>query len=614
MEEDEEEEDEEEDDESFDASEDVALLAIPTRSHPHIFPAAPLSRVAFGSDPRHSLPMMDLTSHLTSYLFHSGNVVELVRPFQTDIGDVLQRFATEVREAGHDVGQRQCVTMSVSWRDIVEFIQEKREAFKEQQRVEQKMEDRKQKRERIRRANQLEQREEAGEAASSPDASSSDSPADITSTPSTSTDPSLPTSVASSADSSASADDEELLPIHQLSLITGDEEIRFVSIDLFPYLHAFLTSILSQSSLPHLTLLMLDDVDLIPPSDLPLYLHQWFVAFEQCVLAGRIQWYGVASSHMGRPKGEDGWVNVNDLITTAKGIVDEPHFNAIRFPLNVFDCSALEELNCEGEEGTELSTVDFAKSKGLLCISEGLIDTVDERGEERRLLQGHIGDGKALAEEVKRSINACMYMEKQYQAKEGTGEAAEVVEGSRPVDRMELAWAHVMAAQMSTLNNSVRWERALHSVIRPRLRSALTALAAAYREEHPLAKWAMDYRQVTSLLFSAFTHSVNFTAAVESSDVADFLDSLCPALRPYSRMEQKSLVLALCCGVDVVSTSEVNILLDVLKVAWKEEVKDGKEGASASSQGEATSSPALLLSREEALSVMRKCRQKFVRS
>ena len=153
------EEEEEDSEPSLDDEVDAPLLPMPSRSHPHLFPIAPLSRVGFGSTPRASLSYIDLTASLSSYLWHSGNVVELVRPYQTDVGDTLQRFVGEV---GPELGQRVLVMMSVSWRDVVEFIEEKRRLHTHQQQLDQRQEDRKQRRERIRQQNLLnQQREEA---------------------------------------------------------------------------------------------------------------------------------------------------------------------------------------------------------------------------------------------------------------------------------------------------------------------------------------------------------------------------------------------------------------------------------------------------------------------
>ena len=357
---------------------------------------------------------------------------------------------------------------------------------------------------------------------------------------------------------------------------------------------------------------MLDDLDLLPPSDLPLYLHQWFVALEQCVLAQRVQWYGVASSRIGRPLGAEGRLSVKQLIDTARGIVDRPHFTAIRFPLSVYDCSVAEELNCE-VDGRWVSSLDYAKAKGLLCISEGLIDTVDAKGEERRLLTSVAGEGPAIADELAKTMNAAMFLEKQFQAKSEGAEGTEGrLEGAVSVDRLQLSWAHVMAAQMPTVNNAVRWERILDTVIRPTLRTALSNVAASYPDEHPIAKWSVDYRRVTSLLFSAFTHSVNHTAAHHSNELNTFLHDHCPALRPFQSVEEKSLVLALCVGVDVVSLCEVGMVaLNVLRAAWKAEAKDVGEGLAVSSEVEA-SFPTNILSRDEALALMKKCREEFM--
>ena len=596
------------DDDRMEASfdEELRMLPIPIRSHPHVFPGAPLSRLGFGSAPRASLSMAAVTSALSSYLWRSGNVVELVRPHRTEVADALRRF---VQEAGPEHGQSVKVVMAVSWRDVVEFIEEQRREYREQQRVDLSKEERRQRRERIKQQNLLNQQRDEALRTGAP------LPPPLPSEPLPSTSASASPEAAplssSAAPPSSAEDDDELLPIHRLDLITNDAPISFASIDLFPYLHAYLVSVLEASSLSHVSLLLLDDVDGLVPADLPLYLHQWFVAFEQCVLAERVQWYGVASGRMGRQSGAQDWVSVRQLIDTAKGITDRPHLAAIRFPLNVFDSSVLEELNCQ-VDGLPASTLDYAKSKGLLCLSEAVVDTMDEKGEERRLLSGPAGDGRAMATELQAVMNAAMFLEKRFeQRSKESAEAGDAAEGARRVDRMEVSWAHIMAAQMATVDNAVRWERILNTVIRPALRPALSTLAASYPEDHALAQWARDYRQVTNLLFASFTHAVNSQAALLSEEINAFLDELCPALQPFRVLEQKAVVLALATGVDCVMMSEVDVGLDALKVGWEVEKKDPGEDVEVASEAEA-SFPINELSRDEALSVMKKCRERFV--
>ena len=174
--------------------------------------------------------------------------------------------------------------------------------------------------------------------------------------------------------------------------------------------------------------------------------------------------------------------------------------------------------------------------------------------EERRLLASENADGSVIAYELKAAFNGAIWLEKQYEAMQGQqadgkAERQEAKEdaaaaGAGAVSRMDVSWAHVMMAQMPQLDNAVRWERALHESIQPRLNAAFSRLSALHPpssstsgSEHPLVRWTQQYRHITTALFSAFTASVNLSNRHHCTLLSQQLDSLCPALTAFPLLE-----------------------------------------------------------------------------
>lgn len=577
---------------------------MPKRSLPRVA-AYPLSRLAFTGPVRASVPLPSLLASLTAYLNAGGNVVELPRGAQRDVAERVRQWAQERAGAGATGAEDSVLhVVSVGWRDVVQFIEERREEWREQQRVDEQLSFRRRRREQIKQQNftaQQQQLDPSSPAATptstlpteQPPASSSDQPA-------------------SEADGGEAAveEEDELLPINRLDLCRSDEPIDFAAIDIFPYLHAHLTAISHLASLPHLPLVLLDDVDLVPDDVRDEYVSRWFVALEQCVLARRIHRYGVTSAQFttGLPP--------QRCVEAAAAILDEPHFAAIRFPLNVYDTRALTERCCDNDGASAATVAQYAARHGLLCIADAGVDVVDRKGNEHRLVsassaaQGEDAvDGKKIAEQLKGAFNVAMFMEKRLQ---------QMMEGREDeltalgVSKMDLSWAHVMTAQLSLLDNAVRWDRLFHDTIQPTLHRALHRLSSHVSPtpgptgSHEWEHWCRDYRQATTVLFSTFSASLAHASENHAAGVSAWLEGECPELSGLSRVEQRQVLLALCSGVDVVGTSEVQRVVELLEVGWKsDEVRAGREGAKADEGW-----PKRWLSEERALEVMRNHEEK----
>ena len=577
---------------------------MPTRFHPRVAPF-PLSRLAFTGPVRPTLPAPSLLASLTAYLNAGGNVVELPRGLQREVAERVRLWVEERRgvEAGAG-GADVLYVVSVGWRDVVQFIEERRVEWREQQRVEEQLSYRRRRREQIKQQNIAAQQQEAQQQ----QPLDSSTPTPPTDNPlSQSTDQPLIEADGGETKAAVEEEEDELLPINRLDLCQSDTPIDFTTIDIFPYLHAHLTAVSHIASLPHLPLVLLDDVDLVPAEVRDEYVSRWSVALEQCVLARRIHRYGVTSAQF-----TSGGLPLQRCVETAAGILDEPHFAAIRFPFNVYDTRALTERCCDND-GTEAATVaQYAARHGLLCIADAGVDVVDRKGNEHRLVSASsaVGgedsvDGKKIAEQLKGAFNVALFMEKRLQQLMADREDELAAIG---VSKMDLSWAHIMAAQLSLLDNAVRWDRLLHDTIQPTLHRALHSLSAhvsqppgptgAQEWEH----WCRDYRQATTVLFSTFTASLAHASENHAATVAAWLDTECAELTGLSGLEQRVVLLSLCSGVDVVGTSEVQRVVDLLEVGWKDEkVRTGsRDGAKADERW-----PERWLSRERALQVMK---------
>ena len=291
-----------------------------------MFPAAPISRLGFGSHIRPSLSTSDVRSSLSSYLQHGGNVVELARGH---VDAVTEALRSHLAHHGEEAAARVLLVAPVSWRDVVQWVEEQRAVRREQQRVQEELTYRRQRRERIRQLNlqnqqrDAEQQQKQDEALA--DLSSIYQQTDTSALPLTAAPP--PAASHSSSPSppsfspSSPAADDELLPVHRLDLISSDEPIVFSpSFDIFPYLHAYLDSLLSAAGLHHLHLVLVDDVDLIPQQHRLRYLQAVFLALEQCVLAGKTAGYGVASSRFGLNSGDADCLSVEQCLAAGARI------------------------------------------------------------------------------------------------------------------------------------------------------------------------------------------------------------------------------------------------------------------------------------------------------
>ena len=550
---------------------------MPARAHSKLAPF-PLSRLAFGGPLRPAVPLSHLLDSLTSLLTAGGNVVELPRGRAREVAECVRLWQLEQSQAAAAGGGGGVLhVVSVGWRDVVQFIEERRSEWREQQRVDEQIDYRRKRREQIKRQNLAaqqqpeEQPEQQQENFNSllprPEAYAGthyDASAD---------QPTVERHEGAVADESP--EEDELLPINRLDLCRSDAPIDFDSLDVFPYLHAHLTALCHVASLSQLPLVLLDDVDLVPEGVRDEYVSRWFIALEQCVLAGRIRHYGVTSAQF------TAQLPLHRCVEAAAGILDEPHFAAIRFPLNVYDTRALTELCCtDATSGGQVSVVQYAKQHGLLCIADAGVDAVDRRGNEHRLLAAsddedeQLADGGTIARQLKGAFNVVLYLEKQLQQLMAGREDELTRLG---VSRMELSWAHVMAAQLSLIDNAVRWDRLLHDSIQPTLDRALTKLSLHVSDEPgeggsgEWERWCRDYRQCTTQLFGAFSASVAHAAESEAAGVAQWLDGQCTEVRRLARLEHKALLLALCSGVDCVCTGEVQRAVELLEAGWKDE-------------------------------------------
>ena len=589
----------------------LPALPMPTRSHPRLAPF-PLSRMSFGSPIRPSLHLPALLSSLSSFLAAGGNVVELPRGRHREVAESVRLWQQEQSDGAVGAGSGEVLyVVSVGWRDVVQFIEERRAEWREQQRVEEELEYRRKRRQQIKQQNLAAQQQQQQQQQQQLNGHPSTDAA--TTAAATLTQPSSTPTAAQTAEVEAGKrkeeEEDELLPINRLDLCHSDTPIDFATIDIFPYLHAHLTALSHVASLPQLPLVLLDDVDLVPNDVRNEYVSRWFIALEQCVLARRIRRYGVTSTHFTSS------LPLQRCVQAARDILDEPHFAAIRFPLNVYDTRAMTELCCDDDTAAEKSTVvQLAKRHGLLCIADAGVDVVDVKGDEHRLVSAGDGEGeeraegKTIAEQLKGAFNVALYMEKQLQQLMAGREDELTRIG---VDRMEVSWAHVMAAQMSLIDNAVRWDRLLHDTIQPTLQRALYRLSSHVSDEpgpggtNEWERWCRDYRQCTNVLFSTFSASVAHASESEAESVAQWLDSECVEVRRLGRLEQKVLLLALCSGVDVVCTSEVQRVVEVLEAGWKEEeLRTGRQGQVDEDW------PGRWLSVQRALEVLKKHEQK----
>ena len=589
----------------------LPTLPMPTRAHPKVAPF-PLSRLAFAGPIRSAVPLPTILPSLTSFLTAGCNVVELPRGQQREVAECVKQWQQERAEAGVEGGGTGCGdvlhVVSVGWRDVVSFIEERRVEWREQQRLDEELNYRRKRREQIKQQNiaaqqQLQQEQQLD----SPTSATTTTPSLIHSSSISSTEQ-PPTEMEAGEKEAQEVvveeNEDELLPINRLELCHSDAPIDFANIDIFPYLHAHLTAVCHLAVLPDLPLVLLDDVDLVPEGVRDEYVSRWFIALEQCVLARRIRRYGVTSAHF------TSRLPLHRCVEAAASILDEPHFAAIRFPLHVYDTRAMTERCCEDGTGGMLTVVQYAKQRGLLCIGDAGVDVVDRKGHEHRLVSASVEDdedvvdGKTIAEQLKGAFNVSMFLEKQLQ---------QMLEGREDelaglgVDRMEVSWAHVMAAQMSLIDNAVRWDRLLHDTIQPTLDRALHRLSSHVSEQpgprgtDEWERWCRDYRQCTTLLFSTFTASVAHASESEAHTVADWLDEQCGEVRQLGQLEHKVLLLALCSGVDVVCTSEVKRAVELLELGWKDEgLRAGSPGGQVDKRW-----PERWLSEQRALELMK---------
>ena len=575
----------------------LPTLPMPTRTHPRLTPLS-LSRVALGGPIRPSAPVPALLSSLASFLTAGGNVVELPRGLHREVAERVRLWQKDAGETGCSIEVLHVV--SVGWRDIVQFIEERRTEWREQQRVDEELDYRRKRREQIKQQNLVAQQQQQ----------QLDSlPSTDTVTTPTATPPTAEKTTEVVHDEEKEEVEDELLPINRLDFCRSDEPIDFAAIDIFPYLHAHLTALCHVTSLPQLPLVMVDDVDLVPDDVRDQYLSRWFVALEQCVLARRVRHYGVTSAQF------TSRLPLQRCVEAAAAILDEPHFAAVRFPLHVYDTRAMTVRCCDDEQADKVSVVQYAKQRGLLCIGDAGVDVVDGKGDEHRMVSTseeedeEREDGKRLAEQLKGAFNVALFMEKQLQQLMAGREDELARIG---VARMDISWAHVMAAQMSLIDNAVRWDRLLHETIHPTLQRALPRLSAHVSDEpgsggsSEWERWCRDYRQCTNVLFSTFSASVAHASESEADSVAAWLDETCGEVRRLRRLEQKVLLLALCSGVDVVCTSELQRVVEVLEVGWKDEELRGERLGGAADEGW----PERWLSKQRAVEIMQKFEEK----
>ena len=223
-----------------------------------------------------------------------------------------------------------------------------------------------------------------------------------------------------------------------------------------------------------------------------------FRYLETEVQAGRIGCYGVSSNTLAVAADAYDLTALDQIWTIAENIDAQHHFRIIELPLNVFETTAVTEINQKNGQ----TLLEFAQQQGLaVLINRPLNAVYDDKIRRLADLTGPVFNN---VEFLVSQIKAMIDMENAFRLTFITQLTDE--ELSQPDLFKGLACGEIIQKTWYTFDSYWHWQNLRASYFNPLIQHSINLLTASTTLTLPMKHWIEDYINLLNLLFTNVTN------------------------------------------------------------------------------------------------------------
>eukprot|EP01126_Amoeba_proteus_P002553 TRINITY_DN1079_c0_g1_i4.p1 TRINITY_DN1079_c0_g1~~TRINITY_DN1079_c0_g1_i4.p1 ORF type:complete len:348 (-),score=77.51 TRINITY_DN1079_c0_g1_i4:22-1065(-) len=286
---------------------------------------------------------------------------------------------------------------------------------------------------------------------------------------------------------------------------------------------------------------------------------------------GRIQFYGVSSSHLGLPLQHPRNILLEYLLQVASQVSPHNRFGVVQFPLNMFEPGPWCEknsLNCT------TSSMELAKTAGLFTFGIRPLDAVAQN----RVLFRHVlprlesEPMDSFMKKLKTVLDDTIHLEQTYLGRDPNNKL--LVEGHIPPPE-QVSWAHILINQSQSIDYFQFVE-----VVKAQIIRTICQQTPVLMKVEGVQDWSRQYLHQVTVLLNMWEQLLARNRRFDLERYEQLLTNRFPFLDKYSNLQQKVFHVLLSTDVDcvLVGANKLHYLDDVLQV-FEVFSKDGDAGS-----------------------------------